>query len=186
MKSSIPTLLAFVVTWGGEKKMKLLSLMILSRVDIDDINRWLARFEEMEKGTSTLDEGEIEKIVWLSTALEGFGLLKGGPSGLELTLDGQRFLHAGARVQKTMIRAVLESHETVRDLLNVVKNANDQRVKISLLLACVTEWFPAVRPHSLLMGLLTWGRYAGLLEVDSETAEISVIKSEPDFAARVG
>jgi hypothetical protein len=155
--------------------MKLFSLAILSRVDIDDMIGFLTGLSALkELGTSKV---EIERSLWILTALEEFGLVNHGSAGFEITPMGRRFLDSSLSQRREILHSLLEFHPAVRELVDLISGTERQRIKLAILLRQVAASFPEASPHALLKGVLTWGTYAALLGFDRETNEVFVCAS---------
>jgi hypothetical protein len=153
-------------------------LYILSKVDTDEMIGFLTRLRAAE-GRSTVFEMAkrspipIESLVWISGALEYFRFLSRREGGLEMTAEGDRYLAADADHRKQMIRAHLERDESLRDVLGLIRSSENRSLSTSSLLRKVRRWFPASASDSLLMTLISWGRYTALVHYDDRTKQMS-------------
>jgi hypothetical protein len=155
-----------------------MDLDILSKVDTDEMVGFLMHLRAANGSSTVFEIGKrshvpIESLVWISGALEYFRFLERKAGRLGITAEGSRFLASDSDSRRRTIRTHLEKDESLKDVLGLIRSSANRSMTTSALLRKVRPWFPSSASDSLLMTLISWGRYTALVQYDDRTKQMS-------------
>jgi len=152
----------------------------LPETSINDLAGMLEHLAESEKPKQDIylleDELGIDPdhLLSLTETAELLGFAAIAKGDIELTPLGQTFAEASILARKEIFAVRARRLPMMRWLLNMLKAAEKQELKMNVIRAALGLEFPTDIAESQIETLINWGRYAELLEYDDNDETISL------------
>jgi NitT/TauT family transport system ATP-binding protein len=142
---------------------------------LEDNNERINLFE-----LSTLIGQEFGETIAIVKAAEMLDLVDTPKNEVVMTQLGWYFLAAPAPAQKTLFKRQILKLRLFQMLTSRLQEAPDGRVSADEVMEELAKLLPYDQPAKLLEVLVTWGRYAEILDYDENTRTLSLKVEEPD------
>jgi NitT/TauT family transport system ATP-binding protein len=142
---------------------------------LEDNNERINLFE-----LSTLIGQEFGETIAIVKAAEMLDLVDTPKNEVVMTQLGWYFLAAPAPAQKTLFKRQILKLRLFQMLTSRLQEAPDGRVSADAVMEELAKLLPYDQPAKLLEVLVTWGRYAEILDYDENTRTLSLKVEEPD------
>jgi len=152
----------------------------LPETSINDLAGMLEHLAESEKPKQDIylleDELGIDPdhLLSLTETAELLGFAAIAKGDIELTPLGQTFAEASILARKEIFAVRARRLPMMRWLLNMLKAAEKQELKLNIIRTALSLDFPEEVVESQMETLINWGRYAELLAYDDDDETISL------------
>lgn len=148
---------------------------LLETENVGDLNGLLEILEDIGKTVdiATLDDSLDEERTMLLNLLndaEGLGFIEVTNGDVSLTQLGKKYLKGDVDGRKKILREVLVKIEPFNSVLKAL--SEKEQMDMEDLQNLTSEMFPSDNPESTMKTLLNWGRYARIIDYDSDEDEV--------------
>ncbi len=148
---------------------------LLETENVGDLNGLLEILEDIGKTVdiATLDDSLDEERTMLLNLLndaEGLGFIEVTNGDVSLTQLGKKYLKGDVDGRKKILREVLVKIEPFNSVLKAL--SEKEQMDMEDLQNLTSEMFPSDNPESTIKTLLNWGRYARIIDYDSDEDEV--------------
>ncbi len=148
---------------------------LLETENVGDLNGLLEILEDIGKTVdiATLDDSLDEERTMLLNLLndaEGLGFIEVTNGDVSLTQLGKKYLKGDVDGRKKILREVLVKIEPFNCVLKAL--SEKEQMDMEDLQNLTSEMFPSDNPESTIKTLLNWGRYARIIDYDSDEDEV--------------
>jgi Uncharacterized conserved protein len=146
---------------------------------LGDLNGLLEILEDIGETVdiATLDDSLDEERTMLLNLLndaEGLGFIEVTNGDVSLTQLGNRYLKADVDGRKKILKEVLVKIEPFNSVLSSLNEKEEMNMED--LQNLISEMFPSDNPESTMKTLLNWGRYARIIDYDSDEDEVRKVQ----------
>ncbi len=151
---------------------------LLETENVGDLNGLLEILEDIGKTVdiATLDDSLDEERTMLLNLLndaEGLGFIEVTNGDVALTELGRQYLKSDVDGRKKLLREELVKIEPFNSIMSAIREK--QVMNMEDLENLTSELFPSDSPESTLKVLMNWGRYARILDYDSDEDEVRIV-----------
>ncbi len=148
---------------------------LLETENVGDLNGLLEILEDIGKTVdiATLDDSLDEERTMLLNLLndaEGLGFIEVTNGDVSLTQLGKKYLKGDVDGRKKILREVLVKIEPFNSVLKAL--SEKEQMDMEDLQNLTSEMFPSDNPESTMKTLLNWGRYARIIDYNSDEDEV--------------
>jgi NitT/TauT family transport system ATP-binding protein len=156
----------------------LIEMHLLETENVGDLNGLLEILEDIGKTVdiATLDDSLDEERTMLLNLLndaEGLGFIEVTNGDVALTELGRQYLKSDVDGRKKLLREELVKIEPFNSIMSAIREK--QVMNMEDLENLTSELFPSDSPESTLKVLMNWGRYARILDYDSDEDEVRIV-----------
>lgn len=152
---------------------------LLETENVGDMNGLLEILEDIGKTVdiATLDDSldeERSTLLNLLNDAEALGFVDVSKGEVTLKPMGKKYVTAEVDKRKSILKSILANVEPFYSVIKTMKESRDAKMSMEDLQNLTGDMFPSDDPESIVKILMNWGRYARLIDFDSDEDEFSI------------